>query len=268
VRTASGDRVAAARAVLADVVAPRLYLDLVGPEHLPVRLVADLRRFHWDAATVKVDWALSAPVPWTAEPARRAGTVHLGADLDGLTGFAAALATRRDPPQPFLLLGQMTTADPSRSPAGTESAWAYTHIPHHPYRTAATVQAVADRMEAVIERHAPGFGALIVGRYIQGPADLERNSPGTVGGAVHAGTAELHQQLCFRPVPGLGRADTPIDRLYLASASAHPGGGVHGACGANAARAALARDRAGTGRAYAAGVRLAHRAIYGSTPRG
>jgi phytoene dehydrogenase-like protein len=268
VRTAGGNAVAAARAVLADVVAPRLYLDLVGPDHLPRRLLADLRRFHWDAATVKVDWALSAPVPWTAEPARRAGTVHLGADLDGLTDFAAALATRRDPAHPFLLLGQMTTADPSRSPAGTESVWAYTHVPHRPDRTAASVQAVADRMEAVIERHAPGFGDLVVGRYVQGAADLERHSPGTVDGAIHAGTTGLHQQLCFRPVPGLGRADTPIDRLYLASASAHPGGGVHGACGANAARAALARDRTGTGRVYAAGVHLAHQAIYGDAPHG
>jgi len=266
VRTAGGVRVAAARAVLADVVAPRLYLDLVGAEHLPGRMVADLRRFHWDAATVKVDWALSAPLPWTAEPARRAGTVHLGVDLDGLTEFAAALATRRDPPNPFLLLGQMTTADPSRSPAGTESVWAYTHVPHRRGRTGESVQAVVDRMEGVIERHAPGFRDLVVGRYVQGPGDLERRNPSTVDGAINAGTAALHQELVLRPVPGLGRADTPVDRLYLAGASAHPGGGVHGACGANAARAALARDRAGTGRLYAAGVRLAHRAVYGSTP--
>jgi phytoene dehydrogenase-like protein len=264
VRTADGDRVAATRAVLADVVAPRLYLDLVGAEHLPGRMVADLRRFHWDAATVKVDWALSAPLPWTAEPARRAGTVHLGVDLDGLTEFAAALATGRDPPHPFLLVGQMTTADPSRSPAGTESLWAYTHVPHHPDRTGESVRAVVDRIEAVIDRHAPGFRDLVVGRYVQGPGELERLNPSTVDGAINAGTAALHQELLLRPVPGLGRADTPVDRLYLAGASAHPGGGLHGACGANAARAALARDRAGTGRVYAAGIRLAHRAIYGS----
>jgi hypothetical protein len=101
---------------------------------------------------------------------------------------------------------------------------------------------------------------------VQGPGDLERRNPSTVDGAINAGTAALHQELVLRPVPGLGRADTPVDRLYLAGASAHPGGGVHGACGANAARAALARDRAGTGRLYAAGVRLAHRAVYGSPP--
>src|SRR5204863_1199646 len=113
---------------------------------------------------------------------------------------------------------------------------------------------------------APGFRDLIVGRHVRGPADLERENPSTVDGAIMAGTLSIHQQLVLRPVPGLGRADTPVDRLYLAGASAHPGGGVHGACGANAARAALARDRAGTGRVYAAGVRLAHRGIYRPAP--
>jgi phytoene dehydrogenase-like protein len=263
VRTAAGDRVRAGRAVLADVAAPRLFLDLVGAARLPGRLVADLRRFHWDHGTVKVDWALSAPVPWTAEPVRTAGTVHLGGDLDGLTGYAAALAAGRVPADPFLVLGQMTTADPSRSPAGTESLWAYTHLPAAPAGGAEPVRAVVDRMERLIERHAPGFGDLVVGRHVAGPADLERENPNSVHGTINVGTAGLHQQLVLRPVPGLGRADTPIDRLYLAGASAHPGGGVHGACGANAARAALARDRAGTGRVYAAGVRLAHRAVYG-----
>jgi phytoene dehydrogenase-like protein len=160
----------------------------------------------------------------------------------------------------------MTTADPSRSPAGTESVWAYTHVPHREDRTAESVQAVVDRMEDVIDKHAPGFRDLIVGRYVQGPADLERENPSLVDGAINAGTSALHQELVLRPVPGLARADTPVDRLYLSGASAHPGGGLHGACGANAARAALARDRAGTGRVYAGGVRLAHRAVYGGGP--
>ncbi len=263
VRTAAGDRVRAARAVLADVAAPRLYLDLVGAQQLPARLVGDLRRFHWDHATVKVDWALSAPVPWSAEQVRGAGTVHLDHDLDGLTDYAAALAAGRAPASPFLLLGQMTTADPSRSPAGTECLWAYTHLPAGPAGAGESVPAVADRMERVIERHAPGFRDLVVGRHLHGPAELERDNPNAVGGAINAGTAALHQELVMRPTPGLGRSDTPVDRLFLAGASAHPGGGVHGACGANAARAALARDRAVTGRGYAVGVRLAHRAVYG-----
>ena len=118
------------RAVIAGCFrAPSSTSDLGGADRLPPRLVADLRNFQWDAPTFKVNWALSRPLPWLAEGARTAGTVHLGVDLDGLTDYAADLATRRIPSRPFLLLGQMTTSDPTRSPAGTESAWAYTHLP-------------------------------------------------------------------------------------------------------------------------------------------
>ena len=98
-------------------------------------------------------------------------------------------------------------------------------------------------MEAQIEPLAPGFRAAIRARHITAPPDLERQNANLVGGAVNGGTAQLHQQLVFRPVPGLGRSETPVSRLFLASASAHPGGGVHGACGAIAARAALSRRR-------------------------
>jgi phytoene dehydrogenase-like protein len=138
----------------------------------------------------------------------------------------------------------MTTTDPSRSPAGTESAWAYTHLPRREF-SAGEVAAAAERIEAEVERHAPGFRDLVVGRLVQGPGDLESAEPGLVGGAVNGGTAAIHQQLVFRPTPGLGRADTVVPGLFLAGSSAHPGGGVHGGCGANAARAALARGRVG-----------------------
>ncbi|MDQ1501996.1 MAG: hypothetical protein QOI86_5336, partial [Actinomycetota bacterium] len=169
---------------------------------------------------------------------------------------AAELAMRRAPNQPFMLLGQMTTADPSRSPQGTESAWSYTHLPSATPITAEMVEAHVERMERTIERHAPGFGELVAGRLVQSPAALERENPSLVHGSVNGGTAQLHQQLVFRPVPGLGGASTPIDRLYLAGASAHPGGGVHGGPGSNAARAALRRDSTlGSGR------RLATRAL-------
>jgi len=261
VRLASGEVISASRAVLADVPAPALFLDLVGAQHLPRRLIADLESFEWDDATIKVDWALSGPVPWTAEGARAAGTVHVGGDVNGLTNFAAALTTGQTPQEPFLLVGQMTTADPDRSPPGTESLWAYTHVPRGLRWTPARLRRHVDRMEAVLERHAPGFGSSIVGRSVLGPDDLERENPNLVDGAINAGTSAPHQQLVFRPVPGLGRPDTPIDGLFLAGSTAHPGGGVHGACGANAARAALARNGP-AGRVYAAGIRLAHRQIY------
>lgn len=238
VLTADGTRVRA-RAVLADVSAPSLYRDLLGPRHVPARLLDDLDAFAWDHPTLKVNWALGGEVPWRAPEAGRAGTVHLGVDLDGFVRAAADLAVGTYPERPFLLVGQMTTADPTRSPAGTQATWAYTHLPHG-RPDAAAVAAHVDRMEAALERVAPGFGERVLARHVQSPADLEASDANLVSGAVNGGTSALHQQLVFRPTPGLGRPETPIEGLYLASASAHPGGGVHGACGWNAARAALA----------------------------
>jgi phytoene dehydrogenase-like protein len=241
VRLAGGEVVYARRAVVADVPAPELYLDLVGPDLLPARLVDDLGRFQWDAATLKIDWALSAKMGWTAAGARQAGTVHLGVDMDGLTDYAADLSTGRLPARPFVLVGQMTTSDPSRSPEGTEALWAYTHLPRGLSRDPERIDEQVERVTDLLERHAPGFRSRVAGRWVQSPAHLQEVNPSLVGGAINGGTAQLHQQLVFRPVPGLSGAATPIDRLYLASSSAHPGGGVHGGPGANGARAALAR---------------------------
>jgi phytoene dehydrogenase-like protein len=257
IRLRDGRTVRARRGVLADVPAPTLYRDLVGEQHLPSRLRADLDAFEWDAGTVKVDWALSAPPPWTAAAAREAGTIHLGADLDGLTRYAADLTQRRVPAQPFLLFGQMTTADPSRSPAGTESAWAYTHVPRASITSPDELARHVQRIEETVERHAPGFGSSILARHVMGPADLQEANPSLVGGAINGGTSALHQQLIFRPVPGLGRAETVVPGLFLASSSAHPGGGVHGGPGHNAALAAL-RD----GPVRRATLRAIHRRIY------
>ncbi|HST63750.1 MAG TPA: NAD(P)/FAD-dependent oxidoreductase [Mycobacteriales bacterium] len=266
VRTADGDVLGARRAVLADVPAPALYLDLVGAENLPTRVLDDLSDFHFDDATVKVDWALSGPVPWTNPAVHRAGTVHLDLDLDQFGRFALDLASGRVPERPFILAGQMSTADPSRSPAGTETMWAYTHVPRGLDWTPELTASIADRVQATIERHAPGFGDLVVGRAVASPQGLQGEDSNLVDGAIGGGTAALFQQLVFRPTPGLGRADTPVDRLFLASSSAHPGGGVHGACGSNAARAALARNRTATGLLYRAATATAGRAVWGRTP--
>ncbi len=261
VRDASGGFVRARKAVLADVPAPALYSNLVGAEHLPSGLVADLDRFEWDDATIKVDWALNGPITWTAEGVRGAGTVHLGGDLNGLAVSSTEIACGRVPRTPFVIMGQMTTTDPTRSPAGTETAWAYTHVPRGERWSADRLRRRADRVEQLIEQHAPGFRALIRARVVHGPADLEARNRSLIGGSINSGTAAIHQQLVFRPVPGLGRADTPVDRLYLAGASAHPGGGVHGAAGANAARAALARNGL-AGDAYRLLIRGLHRTLY------
>ncbi|MFC8228386.1 phytoene desaturase family protein [Streptomyces sp. NPDC057287] len=250
VRTAGGEAVPASRAVLADVSAPALYGGLVDARHLPGRLLSDLRRFQWDFATFKVDWALRGAVPWTAPEASTAGTVHLADGVDGLTRFAAQIATGQVPDRPFLLFGQMTTADATRSPAGTESAWAYTHVPHRIKGDAGEdgltgrwdrreQEAMADRMEDEVERWAPGFRSRVISRRLLPPPAIESMDANLSGGAINGGTAAAHQQLVFRPTPGTGRPETPVKGLYLASASAHPGGGVHGAPGANAARAAL-----------------------------
>ena len=236
--TEGGTRHAAGRAVLADVVAPSLFLDLVGAEHLPARFVDDMGRFQFDHGTVKVDWALRGPIPWASEEAAGAGTVHLADSMDHLTMYAAELACGRIPTDPFLIVGQMAVADPTRSP----TAWAYTHVP-----ASAWDEGEADRfvdvIEARMERHAPGFRDCVLGRHVFTPKSMPEANESLVSGAVNGGTAQLHQQLVFRPSPGLGRPETPVAGLFLASSSAHPGGGVHGAPGANAARAALLRAR-------------------------
>ena len=260
VRLESGERLNT-HVVLADVAAPLLYGDLIGEKHLPARLVDDLDKFQWDSPTMKIDWALSEPIPWTAEAVRGAGTIHLGADMNGLTRYAGSLASKQMPPHPFVLLGQMTTSDPTRSPAGTESAWAYTHVPEGLDLDDAMIEEHMQRIEAVIEQAAPGFGGRIMARRVQSPAVLEASEANLVGGAVNGGTAGIHQQLVFRPVPGLGRPETPIDGIYLAGSSAHPGGGVHGGPGANAALVAM--KRAGpTGRMRRRAVDYAFGRIY------
>ena len=253
VETADGTIIDATKAIIADVGAPSLYLDLIGEEHLPPSTVKDIKRFQWDLGTIKVDWNLDGPIPWTNEEARRAGTVHVVDDLDQLTMICAQYGTKHIPARPFLLVGQQSMTDPTRQPEGKETAWAYTHVPSVVKGDAGgdltgtwderQTREFVDRMEAELERKAPGFRALIRGRHVFSPLDLERANPNLVGGALGGGTAQLHQQLVFRPVPGMGRPETPIKGLYLGSASAHPGGGVHGAPGSNAARAAVVGSR-------------------------
>ncbi|MBA3844428.1 MAG: NAD(P)/FAD-dependent oxidoreductase [Actinobacteria bacterium] len=189
-----------------------------------------------DPAVVKVDWTLDGTVPWTAEAARRAPVVHLAESVDALTDYSSDLSKGDEPRHPFVVFGQYALADETRAPAGKDTAWAYSHVPPD-----AEANRVADRMEEEVELRAPGFGTLIRGRHV---ALLP---PGRVNG----GTAQLHNQFIFRGTRW-GRPQTDVGGLYLASFSAHPGGGVHGAGGWNAARSALrfrplARLRRGAG---------------------
>jgi len=253
VELADSERIGA-RMVIADVAAPRLFGDLVPAEQLPRRIAQGMRGFQLDPGTVKVDWVLSGPIPWASAPPYAPGTFHVADSSVQLVDALQKVSAGAIPAKPFLLGGQMTTTDPTRSPAGTETVWAYTHVPqrvlHDEGEDGLTgrwdegeCERFADRIQGRIEALAPGFGACIVGRRITGPHEFEARDANLIGGAINGGTAQLHQQLVFRPVPGLGRAETGIRGLYLGSASAHPGGGVHGAPGMNAARAALAHDR-------------------------
>src|SRR6266545_1307440 len=164
---------------------------------------------------------------------------------DTFVPTCADLETGRVPAAPFLLVGQTTTADPTRSPAGTEALWVYSHLPRGVYDDGAA-DLLADRMQAILERHAPGFAELVLDRDLQRPRDFEAGNARLGFGALNGGTAQLFQQLVFRPAAGLGGPRTPVPGLYLGSAAIHPGGGVHGACGWLAARAAL-RDHRPTG---------------------
>lgn len=243
--TKAGRRVRARRAVLADVGVPALYQRLLPRASVPARLQAEIERcFEWDLPTVKVNWTLRGRVPWRAAGAELAGTVHIGVDMDQIALWSAALTSGQASPHVFQLVGQLAAADPTRAPAGCETVWAYSHLPRGVWdRRAGAV--LADRMAGELEAHAPGFTDLVIDRWDQLPGDLEEADANLVGGAVNGGTAQIFQQLVFRPTTGLGRPETPVAGLYLASAGASPGGGVHGACGAIAARAALAGGRLG-----------------------
>lgn len=245
-----------ARAIVADVAATALYGQLIEWSDLPEKVRRGMRRFEQDPATIKVDWALSRQVPWTNAPELGPGTVHLADSVDDLAHSQDAIVNHTVPANPFLLIGQMATADPSRAPAGAESLWAYTHVPQVVRRDEGPdgltgswdddeIRRMADRMQARIERYAPGFSSTIISRRVLGPHQLESLNENLVKGALGGGTSGLHQQLVFRPIAGLGRAETAFRGLFLGSASAHPGGGVHGACGANAARAVQAAARVG-----------------------
>lgn len=238
VTTASGQSITARRAVLADTGAPALYRRLLPRHSVPTGLLTRLDRFDWGLPTIKVNLRLSAPLPWTAAAARGAGVVHAGLGHGGMTRWAADLDSGVVPEKIFALVGQMATIDPSRTPGQGEALWLYTHAPRGctDHTTAARV---ASRAEALLDAFAPGWRDLVIDRWDQFPQDLERANDNLGEGAVGGGTMQLFQQALWRPVTGFGGPGTHIEGLYLASASSHPGGGVHGGAGYLAARAAL-----------------------------
>ena len=219
---------------------PHALAELAG-EALSPGYRALLRRYRYGPATVKVDWALDGPIPWEAPEARGAGTVHVAGDEAELIRTLAT-GRHRLPDRPYLLLGQQSLADPSRAPAGKHTAWAYTRGPRTGIDWSAEVAPLVERIEAQVERFAPGFRELILARHVMGPGELERRDRNLVGGDVGGGSYRL-RQVVFRPVPRLSPYRTPLRGLYLGSAAAFPGGAVHGVPGDAAARAALADAR-------------------------
>jgi phytoene dehydrogenase-like protein len=198
-------------------------------------------RFRFGPQTVKLDWALDGPVPWTNEDARRAGTIHVGGSADELRAALLDVAAGRLPEQPFLLSGSQTVADPSRAPAGKHTLWAYTHTPAGVDWTRER-ERFADAIERQVERFAPGFRERILARHVMAPGDLEARNASLPGGDVGHGSYAM-DQLIFRPVPSLSPYSTPVRGLFIGGASTFPGGAVHGVNGRAAARAALREAR-------------------------
>ena len=237
VRLAGGEQVAA-EAVISTVSAG-LLARLLPPGALPSRLQRRLRIWRYGTAPFKLDYALSGPVPWTAEEPRSAAVVHVGGELEALTRAADQARRGEVPDRPALVVGQQSLHDSTRAPAGRHSLYVYGHVPA---RYDLDDEAVADRMQAQLERFAPGFGSLVLARTLRSPAQTERENPSLVGGDLAGGSYELDQQLIFRPAPELSRYRSPLRGLYVAGASTHPGGAVHGMSGRGAAHALL-RDR-------------------------
>ncbi len=239
VRTDAGE-LEARRAIIADTAAPALYLELLQPSEVPFRVVRAMKRFRHGFGTFKVDWALSGPVPWLHPDAASAAVVHTGESVDDLARFTAAVRNGELPELPYLVIGQQSLLDPTRAPAGSHTLWAYSRVPSQVEGGwSAHGDAYADRIDARIEALAPGFGQRILARRIHAPPDLERMNENLVGGDLGGGSAQIQHQLFMRPVFPYFRYRTPVKRLYLGSSYAHPGAGVHGACGRNAAQAAL-----------------------------
>jgi phytoene dehydrogenase-like protein len=219
-----------ARAVLLDVT-PRQVLALAG-DALPPRYRRALARYRYGPGAFKLDYALDGPVPWIAPECRRAGTVHLGGTLAEIAASEAEVAAGRHPRRPYVLIAQQSLFDRTRAPTGAHTLWAYCHVPN-----GSTVD-MTTAIEDQLERYAPGFRALVRARHQTGPRALEAYDANYIGGDINGGAADL-RQLFARPVPRLNPYATPNPRIFLCSSSTPPGGGVHGVCGAYAARAAL-----------------------------
>jgi phytoene dehydrogenase-like protein len=219
-----------ARAVLFDVT-PRQLADIAGAA-LPPAYVERLRAHRYGSGVFKVDWALDGPVPWKDPRCLQAGTLHLGGTLEDIAAAELQVWQGGVPEKPFVLLSQPSLFDAGRAPGGLHTAWAYCHVPN------GCAVDMKGRIEAQVERFAPGFRDRIIGTHTMSPNQMEAYNPNYIGGDITGGVQSF-RQLFIRPVGRWKAYTTPVTGLYLCSSSMPPGGGVHGMCGHLAAQRAL-----------------------------
>jgi phytoene dehydrogenase-like protein len=218
------------RVILFDVT-PRQLLRIAS-DQLPAGYQHRLQRYRYGPGVFKIDYALDRPIPWKAQECLLAGTVHLGGTLEEIALSERQIWHGEPPTHPYVLVAQQSLFDPSRAPQGKQTAWVYCHVPN------GSIFDMTERIEAQVERFAPGFREHILARHVMTPAQMEHYNPNYIGGDINGGVADF-LQLFTRPTWRLVPYATPNKRLYLCSSSTPPGGGVHGMCGYYAARAAL-----------------------------
>ena len=227
-RVASVDDLPPARALLCDL-SPRPLLTIAGHK-FPNWYRQKLEQYRYGCGVFKVDWALETPIPWRASACAQAGTVHVGGTLEEIERGEQEAWNGRAPERPFVLVTQPSRFDPTRAPADRQTVWGYCHVPH------GSTEDMLPRIEAQIERFAPGFRERVLARSVMRPADVERHNANLVGGDIGAGVSDI-PQLFLRPTRLM--YSTPVRGLYICSASTPPGVGVHGMCGYFAAQRAL-----------------------------
>jgi phytoene dehydrogenase-like protein len=229
-RVASLDDLPDSRVVLFDLT-PRQIVEICA-DRLPTGYRSKLAGYRYGPGVCKVDYALSAPIPWAAADCRQAGTVHLGGSLAEISASERAVWRGAHPEKPFVLLAQHSLFDRQRAPQGQHTAWAYCHVPH-----GSTVD-ISERITTQIERYAPGFGDVILAKHVFTAADLQDYNANYIGGDINGGVQDW-RQLFTRPVPRLSPYSMPVQGMYICSSSTPPGGGVHGMCGFHAAKKAI-----------------------------
>ncbi|GAC1378277.1 MAG: NAD(P)/FAD-dependent oxidoreductase [Ktedonobacteraceae bacterium] len=229
------DMLPPARAYLFDVT-PQQLLRIAGSQ-LPSSYAHRLQRYRYGPGVFKVDFALDGPIPWKAAACRRAATVHLGGTLAEIATSERAVAQGTNPERPYVLVAQQSLFDASRAPEGKHTVWAYCHVPN------GSTLNMTERIEAQLERFAPGFRDLILAKHGSGPLEIERYNANYIGGDINGGLQDV-RQLFTRPVARVSPYTTPNKAIYICSSSTPPGGGVHGMCGYYAAQAALKQSLA------------------------